>query len=567
VRKQLSALLLGCVALTASACGNNGSSGHKIGGTVSGLTGTLVLLDNGGDALTLTQNGAFTFATEVASGAAYLVTVSSEPAAETCTVTGGSGTVGAGNVTSVAVACASSSKYSVGGTITGLTESGLVLKDNGGDALTVASGATTFTFATQLATGSAYSVTDSADPSGVVCTVANGNGTIESANITNVAISCGPPPALPPAPQVVSLGGQTLAAPKVQLIVYAEDTTDSDVEAMVNEFTQGATWGEQTAEYGVGAATVLAPISIPGTPPTSLDDNTGTVTPFQTTLASNLTGSSPAWGAPSQSTIYAFLLPKGTDINSGGHCCTDFLGYHYEAPVASSSVPYAVICHCPAQTGDPLTELQTVTTTVSHELVESATDPLVTSAPAYYQTDNNNIIWTFATGGEIADMCEYNADSNYTPPGATYMVQRSWSNHAAAQGNNPCVPVPPSGPYFNSVPILTDNIDLGNAQSPSPTVGVTIPIGQTKVVDIELVSQGTTSGPWTVTAYDLNDYLGNTANTTLALDKTSGNNGDILRLTITVHSAANNLGMNGEGFVLVSDLGAQENISMGAIGN
>ena len=46
-----------------------------IGGTISGLAGTVVLQDNGGDNLTVTTNGTFAFSTPVASGAAYAVTV------------------------------------------------------------------------------------------------------------------------------------------------------------------------------------------------------------------------------------------------------------------------------------------------------------------------------------------------------------------------------------------------------------------------------------------------------------------------------------------------------------
>ena len=37
--------------------------------------------------------------------------------------------------------------------------------------------------------------------------------------------------------------------------------------------------------------------------------------------------------------------------------------------------------------------------TVSHELQEAATDPFPNSNPAYVQTDNNDLVWTFATGG------------------------------------------------------------------------------------------------------------------------------------------------------------------------
>ena len=86
-----------------------GGASYTVGGTVSGLSGTLVLNDNGGDALSLTANGAFTFATPVVTGSPYNVTVASSPAGQTCTVSNGSGTVGSGNVTTVVVTCSANS--------------------------------------------------------------------------------------------------------------------------------------------------------------------------------------------------------------------------------------------------------------------------------------------------------------------------------------------------------------------------------------------------------------------------------------------------------------------------
>ena len=70
------------------------SVGYTIGGTISGLTGTgLVLQDNGGDNLTITGNGSFTFATALTSGSSYDVTVLTQPSSpsETCAVTDGRG--------------------------------------------------------------------------------------------------------------------------------------------------------------------------------------------------------------------------------------------------------------------------------------------------------------------------------------------------------------------------------------------------------------------------------------------------------------------------------------------
>jgi subtilisin family serine protease len=77
-----------------------------VGGAVSGLAGAgLVLRNNGVDPLPISANGAFTFATPLATGSTYSVTVSAAPANQSCGVAGGSGTVAAANVTSVVVTC------------------------------------------------------------------------------------------------------------------------------------------------------------------------------------------------------------------------------------------------------------------------------------------------------------------------------------------------------------------------------------------------------------------------------------------------------------------------------
>ena len=84
---------------------------YAIGGSVSGVTGTLTLQDNGGDNLALTNDGSFTFATALASGAQYHVTVASQPTGQTCLITGGSGTVASAAVTTVMVSCSTTSAF------------------------------------------------------------------------------------------------------------------------------------------------------------------------------------------------------------------------------------------------------------------------------------------------------------------------------------------------------------------------------------------------------------------------------------------------------------------------
>src|ERR1700734_390491 len=164
---------------------------HTIGGTASGLlTGrSVTLLDNGGSTLKVAKNGAFTFKTALASGAAYKVTVGTQAAGETCTVTKGSGTVGTSNVTNVAVACTPNT-YTIGGKLSGLgTSDAVTLLDNGGNTLKLTANGT-FTFTTPVASGSAYKVTISVQPTGETCTVTKGTGTVVSANVTTVVVTC-----------------------------------------------------------------------------------------------------------------------------------------------------------------------------------------------------------------------------------------------------------------------------------------------------------------------------------------------------------------------------------------
>lgn len=70
-------------------------AGVPIAGTVTGLTSglSLVLRNNGGESLTRTAVGAFTFPSSLLDGSAYSVTVVTQPTGQTCTVTNGSGTV------------------------------------------------------------------------------------------------------------------------------------------------------------------------------------------------------------------------------------------------------------------------------------------------------------------------------------------------------------------------------------------------------------------------------------------------------------------------------------------
>ena len=162
---------------------------YSVGGTVTGLSGTLVLENNGSDSLTITADGMFSFATKEHSGDSYSVTVQTQPSTQTCTVSNGSGTISNSNITNVVVTC-SVNAYSVGGTTSGLSSGeSVVLQNNGGDNLTVSTNGS-FTFVAPVAEGAPYHVTVYDNPTTQSCTVSNDSGTMSHSNVNTVIVSC-----------------------------------------------------------------------------------------------------------------------------------------------------------------------------------------------------------------------------------------------------------------------------------------------------------------------------------------------------------------------------------------
>lgn len=167
----------------------SGTESFPVGGTLSGLApGQSVELQiNGGSSLTLSADGAFTFASRVQRDAIYSVTVLNQPVGQTCVVGNGSGTVTAA-VSSVSVVC-EMSLYQIGGTVSGLPVGATVtLRNNGVDRLNSLPNGP-FTFAQSLTYGQSYSVVTLVVPRGYQCAVSNGSGIAQSA-VSNVAVQC-----------------------------------------------------------------------------------------------------------------------------------------------------------------------------------------------------------------------------------------------------------------------------------------------------------------------------------------------------------------------------------------
>ena len=97
----------------------------------------------------------------------------------------------AGTAVLAVTACHVGGGYTIGGTVTGVRGTGLVLQDNSGDNLTI-TGNGSFAFSSGIDQGGAYSVTVATQPSNPAqtCVVHNGSGTIGTSDINNVIVSC-----------------------------------------------------------------------------------------------------------------------------------------------------------------------------------------------------------------------------------------------------------------------------------------------------------------------------------------------------------------------------------------
>jgi N-acetylneuraminic acid mutarotase len=362
------------VSLFCSACGGGNSGGngtpppanYTIGGTVSGLSGSgLVLQNNGGNNLSVSANGPFTFTATVASGAAYAVTVLTQPTspAQTCTVTNGSGTAPA-NVTTVQVACTNIvSTYTIGGTVSGLSGAGLVLQNNGGNNLSI-SASGPFTFTTPIASGATYTVTVLTQPSGPAqtCTVTNGSGTATT-NVTTVQVTC--------TTSTYTIGGTVSGLSGTGLVLQDNDDNNLPISAngpftFTTPVTSGATY----------AVTVLTQPSGPAQTCT-VANGSGTATANVTTVQVACTTSTYTIGGTVSGLSGTGLVLQN---NSGNNLPISANGaFTFTTPVASGatySVTVLTQPSSPAQTCTVTNGTGTATANVTTVQVACTTNPV-----------------------------------------------------------------------------------------------------------------------------------------------------------------------------------------------
>ena len=357
-------------------------------------------------------------------------------------------------------------------------------------------------------------------------------------------------------PQAINGGGGVLGAPVVVPVFFAGDALEPNLEAFLAALASSSYWSTLESQYGVGPLTVAPSVVLDDTPPetASIDDVADFIAAKLEASASDAgdaggdaddgdggddgeASAASHWPAPTPNTVYFMYYPASTTLTLGASVgCDGFAGYHSNWHTATNQTyVFAAQARCPN-----LQTLDVATQNTTHELVESTTDPLFTT---YASVDVAHAIWSADPGYELGDLCEVESLSYQRMIGNS-LVARFWSNTAAAQGHDPCAPAI-ADVYYNSVPVLPDQVSITLFSQPVTTDGVSVPLHQSKTIAVQLFSDAPTTD-WSLQAQDLSSSGSELAFT---WDDTTGNNGDTRQLTIT---RAQNDANGGTEFVIYS---------------
>lgn len=186
--KRCSPFVAITVALALAACG--GYTAVDLGGTVTGLTTDGLVLANGSSTVTIPANAtSYKFPNQIDAHSDYAISIASQPAQLTCAVSNPTGTATGVAITWANVVCTQNT-YALGGTVTGLTGSGLVLTNGSSSTVAIDPGATSFVFPQRVADGTVYGVAVLTQPAGQTCTVSNGTAVMGSADVNSIQVNC-----------------------------------------------------------------------------------------------------------------------------------------------------------------------------------------------------------------------------------------------------------------------------------------------------------------------------------------------------------------------------------------
>ena len=222
-------------------------------------------------------------------------------------------------------------------------------------------------------------------------------------------------------------GGPVLTHAQVVPVYWSSGVTfQGQLNAFYSDVFQSS-WFGNLAQYNVLSGTRGAPVVA------SLALGAYSDAQIQGQLRAMITaGTVPA---PSGSTYYPIHFPAGVSIQAGDgtRSCVQWCAYHGTFVHNGVHVQYGIVPDqggsCAGGCGGNAQLVNNLISVSSHELVETLTDPAVGLAVTL---NDGNLAWYNNQFGEIGDICNAQQTTITAAGGASYVVQKEWSNCAQA---------------------------------------------------------------------------------------------------------------------------------------
>lgn len=257
-----------------------------------------------------------------------------------------------------------------------------------------------------------------------------------------------------PFPSVTLHTGSVLSTPELVTITYSDFVFRDKVEQF-GDFVVTSKWLDAVGkEYGVGKGVHRQKVRLADPAPPMLTD--AQIGSFLVQQAK--AGALPAPSAQDSQLIYLFYLPGTTKVDDGTGtrlCVAAYDGYHDTGHLNGFAYGYAVLVDCEG-------DLDSLTDTASHEIIESATDP----SDGWFLDVGQGSHWSGLNTAEVGDLCEDYA----VVKESGWALQRSWSNAAAMAGASPCVPIPAGEVFFDVTPMPPSVVSVPAGQSTTFTL-------------------------------------------------------------------------------------------------
>jgi hypothetical protein len=312
-------------------------------------------------------------------------------------------------------------------------------------------------------------------------------------------------------PRIEYRGGPFLRRPRVTTVTFANDEPElvSRLEQFGSMIARSAWWRAVTEGYCsapdvcIEDGEAVPPVKLDAALPLELHDTEIDALVLRAAGAGEL-------GPIDENTLFVVYLPKGTALRNATtiYCTGKARAFHRSLALGGMRVPFAVVPRCGGEAE--------LTASASHEILEATTNPFPADRGFAFPPGSSPSGFS-AAGLEPVDPCGLVTRDDHRSYESGFVVQRAWSNRAAALGLDPCVPSKPAQSYVMLVP-----------REPGVRLART---GETATLEL-IASTASGDHSWAISAYDLSGAQDHERYVEVALDKTRVENGETVILSV-----------------------------------